>query len=226
MPKYNPKLLDPNGRLARSTRKKTVVTNIARKHFLKTFKRMQRQKAREERSRFAGSKSRKSMRSSRPVDVSVYRKLIRKSERIGEFADFLLETRNKPTYDSLVTYVDGINTELINNLKKFNDMIGVNKDAMGNIELDDTFETLLQLSRRFNNIANDLLQQSNTHNLIKPILDDITDFIEHIYKQLEGALESFKGELKLARNIKNENSPNNSGLNAIMAKFRNLGLGN
>jgi hypothetical protein len=226
MPKFNPNKVDPERRLARSTRKKTVVPNIARKKFLKTFKRMQRQKAREEKARLAGRKSRKSMRSERQVDISVYRRLIRKSKRIGEFADFLLETRNKPTYDSLVTYINGINTELINNLKKYNDMIGVNKDAMGNIELDDRFETLLQLSSQFNYIANDLLQQSNTHNLIKPILDDITDFIEHIYTQLKGALESFKGELKLARNIKNENSPNNSGLNAIMAKFRNLGLGN
>jgi hypothetical protein len=258
MPKYNPNKVDPERKLARSTRKKTVVTNIARKHFLKTFKRMQRQKAREEKARLAGKKSLKSMRS----DISIYTKLTHKCKRIGEFADFLLELDDRITYDGLVKYIDAINNELIEHLKAYKGMTIVRNYTKTS---DDRFKTLIELSEHCEDIGDDLLEQSTTDNIIKPTLQKLTKFIKKIYKQLTDALESFEGELELAAQVKREeaerqrqaaamneeggnnnnnnekknnneknnnnnnnngNASNDAGLNAIMAKFRNLGLGN
>jgi hypothetical protein len=228
MPKYSLKKVDPKDRLLSKTRKNTVVNRATRKHFLKTFKRIQRHKAREGRIRLAGRKSRKSMRSSRQVDMSIYRKLTNKCENVSEFADFLLENEeNEDMYDKLVTYIDEINDMLKTNLATYMGMISINNKTMENIPSDDEFETLVALSRRYTYIAHDLLEQSTTHKIIKPVLQNLTDFIKKIYIKLNDALESFEGELQLASTMNEENSnvSNNSGLNAIMSRFRNLGLG-
>ena len=219
MPKYSLTTVDPKGRLASTTRKKTVVTNNTRKHFLKTFKRIQRQKAKE------GRKYIKTMRSFKKPNMSIFRKLTHTCENIDTFADFLALNKDElPMYDRLEIYIDGINNLLTKNLEMYILTIHNNNDMMKKIPSDDLFKRLVALSQLYEDIGRNLLEQSTSDKTITPMLQDLTKFIKKIYKKLTDALESFEGELQLASTPNEENS-NNSGLNAVMSKFRNLGLG-